>query len=73
MALPKEVRVHVLMDEKMYSALRKVNAQTGAPVGEIIRRAVDAHLTDHPALIQAIERESRIVGSPVLIAGRETR
>jgi hypothetical protein len=67
MTLPKDVRVHVLMDAPMYEQLRQINAETGAPVGEIIRRAIQAHLT--PA------RESRIVGSPapVLIPGRETR
>jgi hypothetical protein len=67
MSLPKEVRVHVLMDAPMYEALREENAETGAPVTEIIRRAIQAHLT--PA------RESRIVGSPapVLISNRETK
>jgi len=70
MSLPKEVRIHVLVDAPMYEALRKLNAETGAPVGEIIRRAIDAHLAP-----PASARESRIVGSPapVLIPNRETR
>lgn len=64
--LPKEVRVHVGMTNEMYEALRKLNAETGVPLTEIVRRALQAHLT--PA------KESRIVGSPApVFLGKETR
>jgi hypothetical protein len=68
--LPEEVRIHVQVPGEMYSALRDVNVETGVPVTEFIRRAVQARLDERtPA------REARIVGSPapVLIPNRETR
>lgn len=40
----KERHVHLLMEPKQYDALEKLSKKTGAPVSELIRRAVDRYL-----------------------------
>lgn len=64
--LPKEVRVHVHMTAPMYEALRKENLDTGCPLTEIVRRAVQVHL-DEKAPAQPVARPV------VFVPSRETR
>jgi hypothetical protein len=68
--LPADVRVHVQVPAAMYEALRKINAESGCPVTEIIRRAVQSRID---LLMPSVNRaiEARIVGSPA--PGREPR
>jgi hypothetical protein len=67
--LKKEVRLHVLVDGSMDEALRRASEESGAPVAELVRRAIQNLYTTNA------KREARIVGSPapVLIPNRETR
>jgi hypothetical protein len=44
----KEVRLHIYVDAPMAEALRQVSEETGAPVAEIIRRAIHSTLYAHP-------------------------
>jgi hypothetical protein len=39
-------RLQVLIDDERFQRLRDESARTGAPVGEIVRRAIDRELTD---------------------------
>ena len=67
--LKKEVRLHVLVDGSMDAALRRASEESGAPVAELVRRAIQNQYTLNA------RREARIVDSPapVLIPNRETR
>lgn len=40
----KDRHVHLLMEPKQYDALEKLSQKTGAPVSELIRRAVESYL-----------------------------
>jgi len=44
MKSPKNIRLVILTDEKQMAALRKLSEKTGAPIGEIVRRAIAAYL-----------------------------
>ena len=37
-------RLVVLTTKAQFDALKKLNKETGAPVGEIVRRAIEAYL-----------------------------
>lgn len=38
------IRTNIYLDRNQKQALEKISAQTGAPVAELIRRAIDAYL-----------------------------
>lgn len=40
----KTRRVHFVTDAKQWEALERLSEKTGAPVSELLRRAVDAYL-----------------------------
>lgn len=40
----KQRHVHLKMEPKQYDAIEKLSKKTGAPVSELIRRAVDMYL-----------------------------
>jgi predicted DNA-binding protein len=39
-----KIRMNVFLDPEQKQVLEKLSAKTGAPVAELIRRAVDAYL-----------------------------
>jgi len=41
--MPK-IRMNVFLDSTQKAQLQKISEQTGAPVAELIRRAIDAYL-----------------------------
>lgn len=40
-----KLRMNVYLNNEQKKALEKLSAKTGAPVAELIRRAIDAYLT----------------------------
>lgn len=40
----KDRRVHFKMEPKQFEALDKLSKKTGAPISELLRRAVDMYL-----------------------------
>jgi predicted DNA-binding protein len=40
-----KIRMNVFLDPEQKNALEKLSTKTGAPVAELIRRAIDAYLT----------------------------
>jgi hypothetical protein len=67
---PLTRRLQVLIDEDRYQRLRRESDRTGAPVGAIVRSAIDEKLgpaADREAMRAALDR---ILGAPRL-AGRE--
>jgi len=40
----RKMRMNVFLDREQKQALEKLSAKTGAPVAELIRRAVDRYL-----------------------------
>jgi predicted DNA-binding protein len=43
---PTQIRHHIFMPPEMMDRLRKAKDQTGMPVAEFIRRAIDAALRE---------------------------
>jgi hypothetical protein len=39
-----KLRMNVYLNEKQKTSLERLSAKTGAPVAELIRRAIDAYL-----------------------------
>lgn len=42
----KDQRLVVLTDKKQMESLRVLSKKTGAPIGELVRRAVDSYLKE---------------------------
>ena len=42
--MPKRIRTSLFLDQSQLTRLSAMSAKTGAPVAEIIRRAIDSYL-----------------------------
>ena len=61
-------RLQVLVDDQRYERLRDVAERTGAPVGELVRRAIDHEFPGHDEA--RAEAARRLLAAP-RPAGRE--
>ncbi len=62
-------RLQVLIDEDRLSRLRRESERTGAPIGAIVRAAIDDRLGDDDAVRRAAARA--LLAEPPLEGGRE--
>ena len=55
-------RLQVLIDDERYDALQRESARSGAPVGELVRRAIDREYRIRPD--RRIEAADYLLGLP---------